>query len=58
MDKEQIRNNIRQIDNRVARLEKINGEWIGKYGEMNSGIYKLIQDLMDEREKLSSQLYV
>ena len=46
---------LKAIDNRVSRLEKINDEWMAKYGEMNRGIYNLIQDLMDKREKIFAQ---
>lgn len=58
MEKELIRDQIKLIDSRVARLEKINGEWIGRYGEMNTGIYKLIQNLMDKRENLFAKLHI
>jgi hypothetical protein len=41
---------IREIDNRVNRLEKINDNYASKYGCYNAGIYKLIQNLMDQRD--------
>ena len=47
---------IKQIDSRVSKLEKINDEWMAKHGEMNNGIYTLIQSLMDEREELKRKL--
>lgn len=49
-----IEEEISIIDRNVARLEKINDNWITAHGEMNSGIYGQIQKLMDRREYLFS----
>ena len=49
-----IEEEISIIDRNVARLEKINDNWMCTHGEMNSGIYGQIQKLMDRREYLFS----
>lgn len=45
---------LKAIDNRVARLEKINDGYMAKHGEENSGIMTQINELMDERARLAA----
>lgn len=45
---------IQAIDSRVKRLEATNDSYMAKYGRPNEGIMKLINELMDERDKLRS----
>lgn len=54
--KKEIELKIRAIDERVARLEKTNDNYIARYGCYNDGIYQLIKDLMDQRDELRCQL--
>ena len=56
LTKEEIELKIKEIDNRVSRLEKTNDSYILKYGCYNDGIYQLIQNLMDQRDELRCQL--
>lgn len=58
INEDMIRSRIREIDYRVAKLEKTHDNFIATHGEQSEGIMKLINDLMDERDKLSSKLYI
>lgn len=49
---EQIDIEIKSIDSRVLRLEKINDEYAARNGIINGGIYDQIQKLMDRRDEL------
>lgn len=52
LSREEIELKIRAIDERVKKLEKTNDNYIARYGSYNDGIYKLIQNLMDQRDEL------
>jgi len=52
MTVEQIDIEIKSIDYRVLRLEKINDEYATRNGIINGGIYDQIQKLMDRRDEL------
>lgn len=52
MTVEQIDIEIKSIDSRVLRLEKINDEYAARNGIINGGIYDQIQKLMDRRDEL------
>lgn len=56
LSREEIELKIRAIDERVARLEKTNDNYIANHGCYNDGIYQLIQNLMDQRDELRYQL--
>lgn len=52
---EDINLRLKQIDSRVASIEKIQDAYTASHGEMNNGLYEKVQDLMDERERLFRQ---
>ena len=52
MTVEQIDIEIKSIDSRVLRLEKINDEYAARNGITNGSIYDQIQKLMDRRDEL------
>ena len=52
MTVEQIDIEIKSIDSRVLRLEKINDEYAARNGIINGSIYNQIQKLMDRRDEL------
>ena len=53
-----LEQNIRAIDSRVKRLEKIQDEWMAKNGNMNSGIYDVIQRVMNQRDCMFQKLNI
>ena len=53
-----LEQNIKAIDSRVKRLEKIQDEWMAKNGTMNSGIYDMIQRLMNQRDSMFQKLNI
>lgn len=46
---------IQAIDSRIGRLEATNDSYMVRYGKPNDGIMELINELMDERDKLRFQ---